>query len=587
MANFKVDTRLASLLGENYRSTEYALRELVDNAWDADASSVEITLPKPFNSAENPIIIKDNGIGMTPQEVENEYLKVARDRISHKGKNTLKRNRFVKGRKGIGKFAGLVVANVMILETKSQGKYTKLIINRDELKAFSDLETVSLPIQTLDCDLNEQGTEITLYQLNQNFGFPDEEKLKQILFIEYSRANDFKIFVNGNVTDIEDLTGEVTEGEITLKNAGKIRYRFTLTDGKKPLKYSGLAIRVQGKVVGKPNYFGLEDVEEIPQKLLKRIFGELVADGLSDDVTADWGAIIENSVAFDEIQKFIRPILEKVVKNKFKDEVKMQRARLQKILNKRLSKLPEHKRKFAERALENILKKFYNEKIERIASIVSVVLDSLEKDEYWAVLKHIEEAKITDIYQFAEALADFGFVDMIMLAKQAQNRLKFLDHLDDLINDVATDEMTIHKAIERNLWILGNEFSLLASNKTLKRTIKDILDKQYVGNRATKRPDLLLTQSIQSNYVIIEFKRPSIEITREHEYQAVQYRDDLGQYFKDKKIEIWIVGGTISSSIASNPERYEREKIKLLTFVEIVSNARTQLEWLIQELQDE
>ncbi len=44
-ANFKVDTRLAAILGENYRSTEAALKELVDNAWDADSENVWITLP--------------------------------------------------------------------------------------------------------------------------------------------------------------------------------------------------------------------------------------------------------------------------------------------------------------------------------------------------------------------------------------------------------------------------------------------------------------------------------------------------------------------------------------------------------------
>jgi hypothetical protein len=38
-ANFRVDPRLTSLLGESYRSTEQALRELVDNAWDADADN--------------------------------------------------------------------------------------------------------------------------------------------------------------------------------------------------------------------------------------------------------------------------------------------------------------------------------------------------------------------------------------------------------------------------------------------------------------------------------------------------------------------------------------------------------------------
>jgi len=66
-ANFKVDTKLTSILGENYRSTEFALRELVDNAWDADAENVWIQLPEPFT--DSPIVVEDDGAGMTEKEV--------------------------------------------------------------------------------------------------------------------------------------------------------------------------------------------------------------------------------------------------------------------------------------------------------------------------------------------------------------------------------------------------------------------------------------------------------------------------------------------------------------------------------------
>lgn len=58
---------LAKLLSENYRSTEKAAKELIDNAWDADASKVEIDLPDPVSN--KPIIIKDNGSGMTEEEL--------------------------------------------------------------------------------------------------------------------------------------------------------------------------------------------------------------------------------------------------------------------------------------------------------------------------------------------------------------------------------------------------------------------------------------------------------------------------------------------------------------------------------------
>ena len=95
MANFKVDTRLAVLLGENYRSTELALKELIDNSWDADADNVWITLPKTLEDA--PIIMEDDGCGMTTKELENEYLVIASDRIARKGERTLIKNRPVKG----------------------------------------------------------------------------------------------------------------------------------------------------------------------------------------------------------------------------------------------------------------------------------------------------------------------------------------------------------------------------------------------------------------------------------------------------------------------------------------------------------
>ncbi|MGH8475735.1 MAG: ATP-binding protein [Methylococcales bacterium] len=110
-ANFKVDPRLAKLLGESYRSTESALKELVDNARDAEATVISITLPDRMTL--DPILIEDNGNGVTEQELRLEYLTVANDRRSRsKADRTPRLNRLVKGRKGIGKFAGLMVANI-------------------------------------------------------------------------------------------------------------------------------------------------------------------------------------------------------------------------------------------------------------------------------------------------------------------------------------------------------------------------------------------------------------------------------------------------------------------------------------------
>uniref|UniRef100_UPI003561E48E ATP-binding protein n=1 Tax=Mariniphaga sediminis TaxID=1628158 RepID=UPI003561E48E len=381
-ANFKVDTSLTSILGENYRSTEYALKELVDNSWDADSEVVNITMPEPFDKSE--IIIEDFGSGMTEREIRNEYLFIARGRTSRKGEITPFKKRKVKGRKGIGKFAGLLVAGEMILISKARGKKTTLKIIKDEIiKWKDDLEKLDLPISSVECEPNETGTKIILKHLNQNLHFPNPLKLSQILITEYGRENGFEIRINDNPLNIQDLKGKSESGSEKLDLAGAVNYSFTISDEKRNIKQSGIAIRVDGKIIGKPSYFGLDEDEEIPKNLLKKIYAEVEVDDLADDITADWGAVFENSKKFEEVQNHIRPKIKEALKETYGQQINLAKARLQKKINRELSKLPEHKRDFAKRALDKVLKNYYNESEERIDTVISVVLDTLEKDEYY------------------------------------------------------------------------------------------------------------------------------------------------------------------------------------------------------------
>lgn len=577
-ANFKVDTKLTSILGESYRSTEFALKELVDNAWDADAENVWIRLPEPFT--DSPIIVEDDGAGMTEKEVRNEYLFIANSRTSRKGERTPLKNRLAKGKKGIGKFAGLTTGNLMTLETRARGFKTTLIINREEiLKSKADLEKVNLPLITEACLPTEKGTKITLTQLHQNFTFPNPEKLKQILVLEYGRQNDFKLFVNGQQTNVENIPGQTIVETINVPGVGLVKLKCTVSD--KPLKNSGIGVRVGGKIIGRPDGFGIQENEEIPPKLLKRVYAEIEADGLKDDVTADWGAIIENSQAFQRVQEIIKPKIEEQLRDKFQQEINLQKARLQKRINQELQNLPEHRRRFAEKALDKVLKKFFNESEERIDTIISVVLDSFEKDDYFDVLQNIDDTKDSDISQFAEALSEFGLVEIGLIARQAQNRNRFLDYLGRLTSNLKSQEKDIHKSIENNLWILGSEYSLMASNETLKTTITKYCDSEFKGNRASKRPDLLLSQTITDKYLLVEFKRPAVKIKRDDENQAIKYRDDLFKFLGKVPMDIIVVGGSVDTTIDST---LISRGVRLIGYTQLISKARTELNWLLKEL---
>jgi hypothetical protein len=577
-ANFQVAPRLIALLGENYRSTHHAIRELVDNAWDADAESVRITLPESLTS--QPIVVEDDGCGMTHKEVDDEYLLVAHDRRLRRGERTALKNRVVRGRKGIGKFAGLVAAEQIRVETRSEGNCSVVEVTKSVLlDSKFELGRIKFPMTVVPCDPNEHGTKIILSHLNTRFSIPTPEGLREFLALEFGRFAGFSIWVNGELLSSEDIQGRFVHRTVVLGMSGPVSLRFTIMDGTRGVKGAGIVTRVGTKIVGKPSWFGLESDEEIPRKLLNRVVGEIEADGLEGDVTADGGALFENSTAYKEVQEWAREQIKLEVSKEFANELNLLKARLQKKVNEKLSKLPEHRRAFAERALDRAIRQYYGESDDRIEGLIFVVLESLEKDEYWAVCQKIQEARHADIVTLADALQEFGLVDLAYMGEQAKRRIQFLDELEGLIRDEKTLESTMHKALETNLWVFGSEYSMMASNKTLATTIKTYTDEQFKGPRAAKRPDLFLAQDASDRYHLVEFKRPSHTVGRDDENQAEKYRDDLTPRFGS--IDILIIGGKRSTKL---PSQYDRDGVKIMTYEALISRARTQLNWLLNQL---
>lgn len=580
-AHFKVDPKLAELLGETYRSVEEATKELIDNAYDADSENVKIQLPDEL-TPDPKIIIEDDGSGMKENEVRNEYLNIANSRTSRKGNITFSKKRKVKGRKGIGKFSGLMVASQMTIETFASGKMTSLTINKDDLaKAGYDLEKVPLPINVTDCDKTKHGTRITLEGINQNFSFPNPDRLKEILIRDYGREMDFDITINGENIGVLDLQGKSYSERIELPDGKMATLNYTVTE--KPIKQAGIAIRVNNKIIGRPQNFLSED-EIIPKKLQSRVYGEIICDDLEDDLTADFGAVIDNSKLYQKLTTSTTEQLRKSVDEVFVTDMKMAKARYQRKINKELEKLPDFKQPFAKKALYKVLEKFYGETEERINTVISVMVSAMEKDHYWDIVQNIEDTRTGDVEKFAEALSEFGFLEMSIISSQAINRLRFLDELNILIENPKTLESTVHKAFEKNTWLFGDDYSVIFSDQGLKTSIEKVINKTYKGEKPDDRPDILFGRNITRSLILIEFKRPSFTLNRDTESQALKYRDELNVYFHNQKIEIILLGGKVKGIISSHNERGD---VLYRTYVDLISVARQKLIWLIDELKKE
>lgn len=579
-AYFKVHPKLAELLGETYRSVELAVKELIDNSYDADSENVKITIPEAMEK-DPKIIISDDGLGMTESEIRDEYLNIANSRTSRKGSKSLKKERKVKGRKGIGKFAGLMVADIMTVNSYNNGDELSFSINKAELqKTNYDLEKVPLPI-TKNKTTRNNGLDVILSNLNPNFSYPTADKLKEILIRDFGREKDFNLYVNDEIICHEDLIGEHIIREIKLENGITATLNYKILD--KAIKNSGLAIRVNNKIIGSPVNF-LKNSEHVPKRLHNRIYGELICDELEKDLTSDFGAVISNSKVFKQIDTEIKDILKQTLTETYKTDMKLAKARYQKKINSEIAKLPEYKKVYAEKALYKIIDKYYGESEEKVNIIISVMLSALEKDYYWDIISDMHAARDSDIEDFADALSEFGLIEMGIISSQAINRLRFLDELFILINDPNTLEKTIHKALENNTWVLGDNYNVILSDQTLKSSIESISNKKYKGDNALNRPDMLLGRKLNQELVLIEFKRPSFTINRTTESQALEYRDELNPIYNNQLIDIILLGGKVDPKISSQNQRSD---VKFCTYTDIIGQARARINWLIHELKIE
>jgi signal transduction histidine kinase len=103
---FTVDTQLFRELGELLVGRDAtALSELIKNAYDADATRVEVIGTALGEGVDGAITVRDNGTGMTGAEFRSGYLTIAgRGKEQGDRRSSLYRRRFT-GEKGIGRLA--------------------------------------------------------------------------------------------------------------------------------------------------------------------------------------------------------------------------------------------------------------------------------------------------------------------------------------------------------------------------------------------------------------------------------------------------------------------------------------------------
>lgn len=111
-----------------YSNIPAVLSELVANAWDADATRVDITLDHDTPA----ITIRDDGHGMSQQDVNEKFLTIGYQRRLAHAKTPGGRNAM--GRKGIGKLAAFSIADIVEVHTADGKTASAFRMDTDAIK---------------------------------------------------------------------------------------------------------------------------------------------------------------------------------------------------------------------------------------------------------------------------------------------------------------------------------------------------------------------------------------------------------------------------------------------------------------------
>lgn len=235
----RIHTGMLQSLGSNmYPSIAKGLSEFIANAFDADASQVNVTIPFDDIQADRTrvrigavsenlkgiylpldetikVVIADDGHGMTADEIIDQFLPINRDRRQATGKSSSESgNRTVMGRKGLGKLAGFGVAEKVTIRTKRQGENyaTTFEMDYEKIQQCENMGEVTFePIYEDEIDPNEKGTTVTLSLLRCDSASSRPETIENAIATNFAISGDnFNIFLNGNLIEQPDVEYEFT-----------------------------------------------------------------------------------------------------------------------------------------------------------------------------------------------------------------------------------------------------------------------------------------------------------------------------------------------------------------------------------------
>jgi hypothetical protein len=539
-----------------YSTLPPVIGELVSNAWDADASRVDITIPTSSLTAQSEIVVEDGGVGMSDKDVREAYLIVGRDRRLEQGDKPTAKGRRLQGRKGIGKFSAFGIAGEIEVETVKNGETSRFIMNYGRLEKSAALRKIRMP-PLPPTGLVKKGTKVTLRNINKYRNRPiNIPALRRGLARRFSiigREYGFEIYINGSqITpqerdlrrlldldadgkpyiweydreEIETGTGWRVSGWI-----GALNRTNELEDGIQ----RGIVIFARGKMVQAPFVF---EATVGQQYALSYLVGELHAEFV--DEAEDTIGTTRNSLVWDiepnatfkrwgqaEVNRIARQWAEKrsddnereLLKNPLYSKFREDAGRFD---NRRILRV-------ADTLIRDVIKKDTLGDQKSQETVIQLCLDFMEFDAFQELAQELVDSNIEDTGRLLELFREWEVVEAKEMMRVTKGRISTIEKLQRLIDTNALEVPTLHKFLKEFPWVLDPRWTLVADEVTYSSLLKEKFPEGHDVPVNDRRIDFLCVKE-SNNLVVVEIKRPKSVASVKQLQQIEEYVNFMRNY---------------------------------------------------------
>jgi hypothetical protein len=587
--HFIVESRLLDHIGlAMYSSLPKAISELVANSYDADSENVRVTIPSKLEAKSN-IMIEDDGQGMDRNHIINAYM--------HLGSNNRSRTRTPKfkrlpiGSKGIGKLAGLGIANKMRVITKKDGLQYSFEIDRRELDApGANLSNVNIPLE-FEKTTDPNGTKIILTDLLPHVSSMSDEDLRIFFMREFGFPNNFVIYVNGLRYKQEDIHGKKIEINDTITGCGEVTGLVTIAARPKDIKTPGIITKVRGRAVLGPSLFDI-NTHGHQYRVADRIFGEIEANFFDPEkpqdkmdqflIATSRDNFNRNHPKFIAYKGWVESKLISISRQLEKEQAELRKHRYEKEIRSRIED-----KKSAERLSQKLLSKistFSSLSDEEVDTLVDTFI-SFAESPMKEILDKLRKSDPRDLTKIADLLSEWGLFEIVSVVELIKARVEVLEKFALVTADRTSLEYhDVHKILEENVWLLSDSYKLFSSNRTLKKTIESELAKDYKGHECD-RPDLICKTLMNTDAFIIELKKPGYKISSKDISQLIRYKTIIKHHMPScENIECYLIGSDFDEAVRD--PQLAKSGYHLKGFSEIVEDARFRYEEILKILEN-